>query len=338
MIVYTAEDVNFMSSAVYFVTMPRLMKIRLCSSTLLLLALSTTARGQDSGRIQDTAGRARASADSAQNSGRNSWFSSLMRKIARKSDETPVDSLVTTTAGDSAVATEVVATEAPASARSFKSKKDSVAWDNAREVAERSRGYRIVVDIFDKTLRVIDGDDTLRTAPIATAMNATLEYGGKVWRFETPRGVRTVLRKEKDPVWTPPEWHFAEVALENNLKLAKLERGHVVKLKSGNKLLVKGDEVGIIAPGSTEFEPMVLDEHIVFDNTLFIPPAGTKNRVIQGELGHFRLDMGDGYLLHGTPYAKSIGAAVTHGCVRMHDDDIEWLYENVPVGTKVYIF
>jgi lipoprotein-anchoring transpeptidase ErfK/SrfK len=322
---------------VYFASMPRLMKIRLCSSTLLLLALSTTARAQDSGRTQDTAGRARAAADSSQNGGR-SWFGSLMRKIARKSDEAPVDSLGTTAAGDSAVATEVVATEAPASARSFKSRKDSVAWDNAREVAERSKGYRIVVDIFDKTLRVIDGDDTLRTAPIATAMNATLEYGGKVWRFETPRGVRTVLRKEKDPVWTPPEWHFAEVALENNLKLAKLERGHVVKLKSGNKLLVKGDEVGIIAPGSTEFEPMVLDEHIVFDNTLFIPPAGTKNRVIQGELGHFRLDMGDGYLLHGTPYAKSIGAAVTHGCVRMHDDDIEWLYENVPVGTKVYIF
>jgi lipoprotein-anchoring transpeptidase ErfK/SrfK len=29
---------------------------------------------------------------------------------------------------------------------------------------------------------------------------------------------------------------------------------------------------------------------------------------------------------------------VTHGCVRLADDDIEWLYENVPVGTKVYIY
>ena len=169
-------------------------------------------------------------------------------------------------------------------------------------------------------------------------MNATLEYGGKVWRFQTPRGVRTVRGKDKDPVWTPPEWHFAEVALEHGLKLTQLQRGRVVKLKDGTKLLTKGDEVGIIAPGSTEFEPMVLDEHIVFDNTLFIPPGGTKHRQIQGELGHFRLDLGEGYLLHGTPYAKSIGAAVTHGCVRLHDDDIEWLYENVPVGTKVYIF
>ena len=76
----------------------------------------------------------------------------------------------------------------------------------------------------------------------------------------------------------------------------------------------------------------------MFDNTLFIPPQGTKHRSIQGELGHYRLDLGDGYLLHGTPYARSIGAAVTHGCVRLADDDIEWLYENVPVGTKVYIY
>jgi lipoprotein-anchoring transpeptidase ErfK/SrfK len=42
--------------------------------------------------------------------------------------------------------------------------------------------------------------------------------------------------------------------------------------------------------------------------------------------------------LHGTPYKESIGLAATHGCVRMRDEDIEWLYEHVPVGTKVYIY
>ena len=310
------------------------MRFRLCSSSLLLLALSTTVRAQESGRTLDTSAvRGKTAADSAA-SGHN-WFVSLLRKIARRSDETPADGAAAT---DSVSANEVVATEAAATARSFKSRKDSLGWENAREKAEKASGYRIVVDLFDKHLYVIDRDDTLRTASVATAMNATLEYGGRVWRFETPRGVRTVRGKDKDPAWTPPEWHFAEVALEHHLKLAKLERGRVVKLKDGTKLKTVGDEVGIIAPGSTEFEPMILDEHIVFDNTIFIPPAGTKHRKIQGELGHFRLDLGDGYLLHGTPYAKSIGAAVTHGCVRLHDEDIEWLYDNVPVGTKVYIY
>ncbi|MDQ2668643.1 MAG: L,D-transpeptidase [Gemmatimonadota bacterium] len=309
---------------------------RIFSSLLLVSMVSVSARAQDTGRILTSSGeKARAASDSTDaQQGGHGWFTSLLRKIARRSDETVAD----TAGAIAADANDVLATEAATTARSFKSRKDSLGWESARTVANRSTGYRVIVDVFNKELRVVDRDDTLRTAAVATATNSTLKYGGRTWSFETPRGVRTVRGKEKDPVWTPPEWHFAEVASEHHLKLAQLQRGRVVKLKDGTKLLTRGDEVGIIQPGSKEFEPMVLDEHIVFDNTLFIPPAGTKNSHIAGELGHFRLDLGDGYLLHGTPYAKSIGAAVTHGCVRMHDEDIEWLYENVPVGTKVYIY
>lgn len=31
------------------------------------------------------------------------------------------------------------------------------------------------------------------------------------------------------------------------------------------------------------------------------------------------------------------GRAATHGCMRLHDEDIEWMYLNVPVGTLVFI-
>lgn len=317
--------------------MTSLLKHPVGASALLIVSFAVTAQSQDTGRTLDTSNvRARTTADSleAQRTGHN-WFVSLLRKIARRSDEPAADSAATV---DSVAGSVVLATEAAATARSFKSRKDSIAWEGARAVADKSEGYRILVDLFAKTLRVVDREDTLRSASVATAMNASLEYGGRVWRFETPRGVRTVRRKDKDPVWTPPEWHFAEVALEHGLKLHSLQRGRAVRLKDGTRLLVQGDEVGIIRPGTKEFQPMILDEHIVFDNTLFVPPEGTKHRQIAGELGHFRLDLGNGYLLHGTPYAKSIGAAVTHGCVRLRDEDIEWLYENVPVGTKVYIY
>ncbi len=287
---------------------------RLAAPALLIALIATAASAQrDDGRAQDTS-RVNNSGPTADTVSGHNWLMSLMRKIARRSD----DDSTSTEAGGS----EVVATPAATGAHNFKSRKDSLSWESARGIAERSQGFRVVVNIFDKQLYVIDGNDTLRRAPVATAMNATLEYGKQVWHFETPRGVRTVLRKDREPVWNPPEWHFAEVALEHGLKLRQLERGRVVKLEDGTKLLTQGDEVGIIRPGETEFTPMVLDEHVVFDNTLFIPPAGTKHRQIQGELGHFRLDLGDGYMLHGTPYQKSIGAAVTHGCVRMHDEDI----------------
>jgi lipoprotein-anchoring transpeptidase ErfK/SrfK len=222
--------------------------------------------------------------------------------------------------------------------RNFRNHSDRAEYEAARALADRAIGYRIVVDIGDHHLWVIDGSDTLRSASVATATNTTLTYGNKSWRFETPRGVRTVLAKDTEPTWTPPAWHYAEVATENGLRLRELRRGEVVRLRDGTRLTTKGDEVGVIQPGETEFVPLVLDEHIVFDNTLFIPPPGTKHRTVAGELGHYRLKLGDGYQIHGTPFQKSIGASTTHGCVRMTDEDIEWMYHNVPVGTKVYLY
>jgi hypothetical protein len=260
---------------------------------------------------------------------------SLLRKIARRSDDSLAIAVDSTDAENSVAE---VAAPARATLRVFRSRKDSLEYSAARAAAARADGFRIIVDIFAHELHVISKEDTLLTAPAATAMNATLTYGGRSWRFETPRGVRRVISKDTEPTWTPPEWHFAEVALEHHLQLRALHRGQVVRLRDGSRLMVKGDEVGVISPGEKEFVPLVLDEHVVFDNTLFIPPPGTKHRTIQGELGHFRLALGDGYQLHGTPYANSIGSAVTHGCVRLRDEDIEWLYNNVPVGTKVYIY
>jgi hypothetical protein len=222
--------------------------------------------------------------------------------------------------------------------RSFRSGSDRAGYEAARAVAERATGYRVVVDIGAHRLYVIDGSDTVRIAPVATASNTTLRYGGKTWRFQTPRGVRTVLAKDTEPTWTPPDWHYVEVATENGLALRHLERGQVIRLRDGTRLTTRGDEVGIIQPGETRFVPLVLDMHVVFDNTLFIPPQGTKHRSIPGELGHYRLKLGDGYQIHGTPFQKSIGTSASHGCIRMTDEDIEWMYRNVPVGTKVYLY
>ena len=308
----------------------RLSSIRL---SLLLLALSASvASAQRTPTGADTLAGTRTDSTRATGGG---WLVALLKKIARRSDDSVMVAATTTTESDGTIADDAAAT---ATRRVFSSRKDSLAYESARTAADRANGYRLVVDIFAHQLYVIDREDTLYTAPVATAMNATLSYGGKSWRFETPRGVRKVLSKDKDPIWTPPEWHYAEVALEHQLKLRQLQRGQTVRLSDGTKLTTRGDEVGIISPGEKEFVPLVLDEHVVFDNTLFIPPAGTKHRSIQGELGHFRLALGDGYQLHGTPYSNSIGAAVTHGCIRLRDEDIEWLYDNVPVGARVYLY
>ena len=45
----------------------------------------------------------------------------------------------------------------------------------------------------------------------------------------------------------------------------------------------------------------------------------------------------DGVGFHGTSEVSSLGTAASHGCIRMAVPDIEALYDQVPVGTPVYI-
>lgn len=43
------------------------------------------------------------------------------------------------------------------------------------------------------------------------------------------------------------------------------------------------------------------------------------------------------YAIHGTNRDSSIGRKVSNGCIRMHNRDVEWLYERIPIQTKVII-
>ena len=220
----------------------------------------------------------------------------------------------------------------------FSSRKDSLDWAAARRTAARASEFRVVVSIKDRQLWVIDAvGDTLRSADVAVAKDELLEYNGRTWAFKTPRGKRTVRAKAEDPVWTPPDWHYAEVARDYDLKMRNLSLRGSVKLADGAVLSVRDSLVGITRPGGS-WEALPLDYEVVFDGTLFVPPIGTKNRRIEGQLGKYKLDLGDGYMLHGTPHQHTVGNAVTHGCVRLRDEDIEWLFDNVPVGTKVYLY
>ncbi|MGZ0879436.1 L,D-transpeptidase [Priestia megaterium] len=46
---------------------------------------------------------------------------------------------------------------------------------------------------------------------------------------------------------------------------------------------------------------------------------------------------GNTYGIHGNNNESSIGKYVSHGCVRMHNKDVEKLYEKVQIGTPVAI-
>ena len=51
-----------------------------------------------------------------------------------------------------------------------------------------------------------------------------------------------------------------------------------------------------------------------------------------------------GYAMHstllnydGTEYDGTVRAHISHGCVRLHPQDINWIADHIPVGTKIYI-
>lgn len=146
------------------------------------------------------------------------------------------------------------------------------------------KGHYVVVDSAENRLRLMRHDEVVREAIASAGTGAVLvdEATGRTWVFETPRGVRKVLSKKKDPCWTRPDWDFVENG-----------------------------------------EPL---------------PIRSADRVDCAALGKYALYLGDGYMIHGTLYERSLGMSVTHGCVRLGAADLEAIWKAAPVGTKVYMY
>lgn len=66
-------------------------------------------------------------------------------------------------------------------------------------------------------------------------------------------------------------------------------------------------------------------------------PNARNDRMEEGVLGDYALDLGQGYLIHGTLFERALGLHVTHGCIRMGSKDLEYLFQTIKPGTKVFI-
>jgi lipoprotein-anchoring transpeptidase ErfK/SrfK len=63
-----------------------------------------------------------------------------------------------------------------------------------------------------------------------------------------------------------------------------------------------------------------------------VPGGVPENPLKERWLGIF-----DGAGIHGTDQTYSLGTAASHGCIRMGIPDVIELYDQVPVGTPIYI-
>ncbi|MGD0340834.1 MAG: L,D-transpeptidase [Bacteroidales bacterium] len=69
-----------------------------------------------------------------------------------------------------------------------------------------------------------------------------------------------------------------------------------------------------------------------------VPPQNDPSRYEYGVLGDYSMSLGDGYMIHGTIYKRFLGMPVTHGCVRLNDEDLDVVFHALNIGSKVYIF
>lgn len=68
-----------------------------------------------------------------------------------------------------------------------------------------------------------------------------------------------------------------------------------------------------------------------------LPPTDPNERFDGNSLGDYGLYIGNGYIIHGTLFKTLLGRRVTHGCIRLGDEDLEFVYKHAPIGTRVFL-
>lgn len=107
---------------------------------------------------------------------------------------------------------------------------------------------------------------------------------------------------------------------------------------NGKKFLFRSPR-GVLTIKSKQVDPVwVRPDWDFIENGEKVPSAHAEERYDYSTLGKYKLVLGDGYMLHGTLYQRLIGMGVTHGCVRFLDDDLEAVYNTLPVKSKVYFY
>jgi lipoprotein-anchoring transpeptidase ErfK/SrfK len=221
-------------------------------------------------------------------------------------------------------------------------------------------GQTILVSTAENKLYVRRGGQTVFEAICSTGKGTTLAVDGKTIVFDTPIGKLHIISKDENPQWVPPDWHYVEEARKNGMRVVQLNPGQSIDSRTGQPavskpdegvwswlhgnantssnpvLKVRGDTVVEVNNGvERELEP---GKTIVAGDAIIVPPVNTKQRHYDKVLGKFRLEMGNGYGIHGTDEPDRLGQSVSHGCVRLGDADIEKLYQIANVGDTVIIY
>lgn len=185
-------------------------------------------------------------------------------------------------------------------------------------------------------LAAVQGQDgiTIDKADLRLQIDAALQHADAELRVVHPR-VDTV----------PPEITKEELGEEYPTYLTIDRGGYTLRLFKDLEL-VKEYSIAVGAAGydtptglysvtdkSVDPDWYVPDAEWAGDLAGTVVPGGTpENPLVNRWLGFY-----NGAGIHGTNEIDSLGTSASHGCIRMHPDEVIHLYNKVPVGTPLYI-
>ena len=266
-----------------------------------------------------------------------------------------IDEMISERNGDKAGSLRQTAAQRAAEVNTLQTKVKTVA-QQTDDVPDT--GQSILVSTAENKLYVRRGGQTVFEAVCSTGKGTQLKIDGHTWVFDTPIGKFHVKSKDENPEWVPPDWHYVEEARKNGMRVVHLGPGDTIDAKTGQPpsgskqgfwssifgggsgdpvLKVKGNTVVQVDGSGSETE-LPPGKVIVAGDAVVVPPVNTVQRHFTGVLGHYRLELGDGYGIHGTDEPDKLGQNVSHGCVRLGDDDIAKLYAMANVGDTVIIY
>lgn len=275
-----------------------------------------------------------------------------VRDLRRLDRVAMIDQMIAERRGNKAGALRDAAAARAAQVNALQSKLQNVQQQTADTP---DTGQTIIVSTAENHLWLKRNGQTVFDAVCSTGKGTTLAVDGKTLVFDTPIGKLHIVSKEENPLWVPPDWHYVEEAKKNGMRVVHLNRGDTLDARTGQPtrgndegiwswfrggsntvLKVKGDTV-VETDGTNERE-LPPGQIFTAGDAVVIPPVDTKQRRFDKVLGKYRLELGDGYGIHGTDEPEKLGQSVSHGCVRLGDDDIARLYAMANVGDTVIIY
>lgn len=148
---------------------------------------------------------------------------------------------------------------------------------------------------------------------------------------------------------TPKSFYLVVNSTDNDFELHKGKelirfgkcstgKNELLERKNGKKYLFKTPK-GIFTIKLKKTHPVWTKPDWAFiEEGLPVPPPNHPDRFDDATLGDYALSLGDGYMIHGTVWQRYLGLPVTHGCIRLDDDDLEFVYNSLQKGSNVYIY